>query len=27
VANILAKLGQENRHAATVFALRSLNKS
>lgn len=26
VANILAKLGQENRHAATVFALRSLEK-
>lgn len=24
VANILAKLGQENRHSATVFALRSL---
>jgi len=27
VANILTKLGQENRHAATVFALRSLGKS
>jgi DNA-binding CsgD family transcriptional regulator len=27
VANILTKLGQENRHAATVFALRSLNRS
>jgi DNA-binding CsgD family transcriptional regulator len=27
VANILTKLGQENRHAVTVFALRSLNRS
>jgi DNA-binding NarL/FixJ family response regulator len=26
VANILEKLRQENRHAATVFALRSLGK-
>lgn len=27
VANILAKLGQENRHAATVFAMRHLGTS